>query len=99
MTGEAFRRITVLKTMRVHLVSLRPKLESLPMKDYWHLEHAERLVTELLSEPDCLDFNEKALSLYWHIQFCYADYQKFLVDNDLKDDQDVAGEFYNGGIA
>lgn len=93
MTGEEFKRISVLTTMRAHLITLRPKLVALEIKDFFHLEHAERLVTELLAEPAHEQFHEMAQSLYWHIQFCFAEYQKYLLEHELTDES-INAEFF-----
>lgn len=74
MTGEEFRRIATLKSMEVRIRQLRPQLEAIGQKDFWHLEEVERLLIDMLAEPGSSFFNDRAFSLSMHLKFLWAEY-------------------------
>lgn len=82
MTGDEFRRLSVLSDIRQRVTKLRPELQDAGLTDLWHLEEAERLLTEMFAAPGALDFRDKSLSFQWHISFMMAEFDAFKAKNE-----------------
>lgn len=82
MTGEEFGRLVKLGEIRTHLVAMRPRLTQSGVKDFWHLNQAERVLEDMLADPGAKDFRNKSLSLQWHLTFLKAEWDYQVKKND-----------------
>lgn len=76
MTGEEFKRLVMLTEMRDHVLALRPQLTEAGLKDFWHLDEAERMMNEMLRDPGAKDFRDKSLSFQWHLGFLKGEFNQ-----------------------
>jgi hypothetical protein len=78
VTGEEFRRLATLSEIRPHVLALRPQLAEAGLKDFWHLDEAERLLNEMFANPGATNFKKLSLSFQWHLGFLKGEFNQIV---------------------